>query len=266
MYGSDVLGAANRERVQAFVQPYAGSGLERAVNLVSGELKVIKFISSRWASSYAAPAALRISATPAQTWGTATYVSPIAYPLSSALYGRAGIVASFDPTSWKIFDATDPAARNAYILWAQAQPEYPDLITTVHSTATNHTLRNRFRDQFKIDCVLFHPDQEADMHTDRVNHIWMAVSEPDIDPERPLESKRFVDGRLTVLIDEEFPTDDDGLPIRLGRRLIEPTTLTFPNRDCIAGPAARANSLHLASQIAAHFDAGDSYLHVFIEP
>lgn len=261
-----MLGASIRNRVEDSIQPFAGSRLEQVLESVDGEHLAIKFISSRWASSYAAPAPLRISSTPALTWGTATYVTPIAYPLSSALYGRAGIVASFDPTMWTIFDATEPASRNTCVAWAQAQPEYPDLVTTVHSTVTNHTLRNRFRTDFKIDCVVFRPDQEADLHTDRNSHIWVAVSEPDIDPAKPFDSGRFTDGRLTVLIDEDFPTEDDGLPIRVARRMIEPTTDAFLNSQCVAVSQARADPALLATQIAAHHHAGNSYLHVFIEP
>jgi len=43
--------------------------------------------------------------------GTAAYVTPLAFPLSSALYGRIGIVCEFDPTTWRVFDATKPANR-----------------------------------------------------------------------------------------------------------------------------------------------------------
>ena len=41
-------------------------------------------------------------------------MTPLALPLSSALYGRTGLVSKFDASDWRIFDATDPAARVAY--------------------------------------------------------------------------------------------------------------------------------------------------------
>jgi hypothetical protein len=62
--------------------------------------------------------------------------------------------------------------------WAQVQPNFEDLVLTVHSTFTNHKLRDRFRRDFRIDCVLFHPDQEAELHTDRSEHVWMLVNYP----------------------------------------------------------------------------------------
>src|SRR5215208_1285980 len=78
---------------------------------------VIKFVQSKWAEHYLTPKPLKISETPALTWGTATYVTPLAFPLSSALYGRIGLVSDFDPSGWRVFDATDPAARMAYVNW-----------------------------------------------------------------------------------------------------------------------------------------------------
>src|SRR5258706_830905 len=62
----------------------------------------IKFVNSSWAAHYQTPQLLKVSATPALTWGTATYVTPVAFPLSSALYGRIGLVSDFDPTAWRI--------------------------------------------------------------------------------------------------------------------------------------------------------------------
>src|SRR3977135_4443191 len=104
-----------------------------------------------------------ISTTSALTWGTATYVTPLTFPLSSALYGRIGLVSDFDPGGWRIFEATNPAARMASIRGVQAQPVFSGLGLTVHSTYANHMLRNQFREDFRIDCVLFHPDQEAEI-------------------------------------------------------------------------------------------------------
>jgi len=74
---------------------------------------VIKFVQSNWADHYSSLKPLKISDTPAQTWGIATYATPLGFPLSSALYGRIGLVTTYDPKGWRIFDATNPSARMA---------------------------------------------------------------------------------------------------------------------------------------------------------
>jgi hypothetical protein len=161
---------------------------------------------------------LKISETPALTWGTATYVTPLTFPLSSALYGRIGLVTDFDPGGWRIFDATSPAARMAYIRWVQAQPVFSDLVLTVHSTYANHMLRNQFREDFRIDCVLFHTDQEAEIHTDRSQHVWMAVTDwaglPGVRRIGSQMSARLAHARFTVLLDEDFVLEQSGLLCR----------------------------------------------------
>jgi hypothetical protein len=237
-------------------------------NLVSRDGSyAIKFVQSKWAANYQTPNPLKISDTPAQTWGTATYVTPISFPLSSALYGRIGLVAHYDPTTWRIFDATRSSARLAYMKWAQAQPCYDDLLLTVHSTYTNHYLRNKFRKDFRIDCVLFHPDQEAETHTDRANHIWMAITDWDGDAINSTMSARFGAARFTTLIDEEFLLQENGLPVNSAHRQIEPVTeamqRTHPNQPM--GVSRAKSDPALPGEIVRVFISG-GYLHVFIEP
>src|ERR1700730_10015396 len=153
-----MIGHGIRTSVEQSIKLYADSRLANLLDDVGPY--AIKFVKSRWAASYLSPGRLKISQTPALTWGTATYVTPLAFPLSSALYGRIGLVTDYDPHDWSVFDATDPAVRMTYVNWVRAQPAFSDLVLTVHSTHANHYLRNKFRDDFKIDCVLFHPDQE----------------------------------------------------------------------------------------------------------
>jgi hypothetical protein len=229
---------------------------------------VIKFVQSRWAITYESIGKLKISETPALTWGTATYVTPIAFPLSSALYGRIGLVTNFDATGWRVFDATNPAGKSAYVRWARAQPSYSDLLLTVHSTQANHLLRNRFREEFHIDCVLFNPDQEAESHTDRVHHVWMAVTDwTSRDTIETSMSQRLSNARFTVLIDEDFHLQDQGLPIQVAERQIEKITQRLharkPNKPvnvCIG----RGDPM-LPHEIANIYNGG-GYLHVYIEP
>jgi hypothetical protein len=252
-----------RDLVDEQITPFASSRL--AALVAQGGPYAIKFVQSKWALHYSVPRPLKISESPAQTWGTATYVTPLAFPLSSALYGRIGLVAEFDPTEWKVFDATTPSGRSAYIQWARTQPTYFDLLLTVHSTQANHFLRNHFRETFNVDCVLFHPDQEADLHTDKADDVWMAVT--DWTPEGNIDTRlsgRLANARFTVLLDEDFQLQDEGLPIRVGLRQIERVTESIHNRGCIPVHAARSAS-NLPTEIVKLFNSG-GYLHVYIVP
>ncbi len=225
----------------------------------------IKFVATRWASQYQTRQRLKISDTPLQTWGTATYVTPIAFPLSSALYGRIGLVTRFDPTGWKIFDATDPHARAAYVNWVRGQPAFSELLLTVHSTSANQALRNKFRRAFSIDCVLFNPDQEADIHTDRAQHVWMAVTDWAANGQLDTTfSNRLSDARFTVLLDEDFLLEENGLPIQRAARRIEEVTEKFASHACVEVGQARADP-NLAHAIVSHYGR-NSYLHVYIKP
>jgi hypothetical protein len=92
-----MIGASIRAAVENAIEPYDTSRLAALVAQVGGPY-AIKFVNSRWASAYASPARLKISENPALTWGTAPYVTPLAFPLSSALYGRIGLVTEFAST------------------------------------------------------------------------------------------------------------------------------------------------------------------------
>jgi hypothetical protein len=261
-----MVSASITNEVQGFIKDFHSSPLEKLYE--DGHQLVIKFVSSQWANHYTTHRNLKISARPALTWGTATYVTPLIYPLSSALYGRIGLVSSYDPVGWKVFDATQPAANTAYIKWARTQPAYRDLLLTVHSTYANHLLRDQFRKDFKIDCVLFHPDQAAEAHTDIANHVWMAVTDwrgTDIDYDL---SSRFSQARFSVLVDEDFKIlDDKDLPIRLSPRQIEQATNPIhrnPSTQPI-GILRGRTAMGLPADIRAAYTGG-GYIHIFIEP
>lgn len=252
--------------VESSIAEFTSTAVHRDLLRAARRPLAIKYVPSRWAAAHSVKWPLKISSSPLQTWGTATYVAPITHPLSSALYGRIGVVTDFDPTGWRVFDATGPSARVLYDRWARAQPEYWNLLLTVHSTRANHLLRNRFREEHHIDCVLFHPDQEAELHTDTGSHIWMAVSDWSADGTtlRNDMSTRLVNGRFTVLIDEDFQLDDDGLPVQSSPRLIEPWTTVMAHNQCQGITAARRDP-GLPSRIASAY-LSDSYVHLFIEP
>jgi hypothetical protein len=129
-------------------------------------------------------------------------------------------------------------------------------------------LRNQFREDFRIDCVLFHPDQEAEIHTDRSQHVWMAVSDwADLAGVRRIDSQmsaRLAHARFTVLLDEDFVLEQSGLPVQKAGRQIESVTERIRNTQCVEVSSARRDSA-LPAQIVKHYQAG-GYLHVFINP
>jgi uncharacterized membrane protein YdjX (TVP38/TMEM64 family) len=165
------------------------------------------------------------------TWGKAVYVVGISEPLSTAIYGRVGLVAQLDPeATWKVFDARDEANVKLYLEWLQRQPTYPTAATTFDTSHWLHGLRNDFRTTFNIDVVLCKPDEEdADKWYPVPTDTWLCVSDFDKDDTKPVTddtkpdesaklasgySKRFCDVRLVVVGEEEFviPINPNGPP------------------------------------------------------
>jgi hypothetical protein len=202
-----------REAVERNIGGYLGSTLEQAVEKAGVGTLVIKYSPARYANTIRNTGRLHISSALDYTWGTGVYCSPLDNPLSGAIYGRVGSVARFDPTKWKIFDATGQTGQVAYIRWLQLQPLYPLLTLTVHAQLANQVMRDDFRTSFDIDCVVFHPDQ-ADttpagnsfgaIYTNPTD-IWMCVGE--LGKAGVLmrgASRVFHDARPCLLVEEEF--------------------------------------------------------------
>jgi len=103
---SVLLSPSIRRAVERFIIDYPGSQLRQIFDNYQVPPHAIKFVASAWAATYATPQPLKVSNTPALTWGTGTYVTPIPFPLSSVMYGRVGLVTDFNPGTWRIFDAT----------------------------------------------------------------------------------------------------------------------------------------------------------------
>jgi len=205
----------------------------------------IKYVPVQWAKTYLQGSALKVSTTVGFTWGTGTYVAPTAFPISTAIYGRVGVVAAFDPAGWKVFDATNPQILYLYLTWVGFQPLYRVLASTMHSALANQFLRDLFRTTYSIDCVLFHPDQRNAIYTERTD-VWMNVTDwvkaGEIDS---TFSRRLSSPRATVLAEEEFaPLGHD-----IGRRtLIGPRTPRQPNalvQQLIAGAYAAGDVVRL---------------------
>jgi hypothetical protein len=191
----------------AFVNANRGSS--------GGDPLAVKYVPSRFAPNYVVvPNDGLFIGSSNFTWGRGVYVTGVEEPLSTAIYGRAGIVSWFDPTGWRAFDARDPAKVLLYLQWLHAQPDYADAVLTVHSNYWLHEFRNTFREQFEIDVVLFNPDeQDSRGWYTTPAHCWLAVSDWQ-GPGKLLQqdfSKRFHDARLTIVAEEEFQCDEPAL-------------------------------------------------------
>ncbi|GHB85944.1 hypothetical protein GCM10010347_66180 [Streptomyces cirratus] len=180
-----------------------------------GQPLAVKYVPARYATTYRKlPNKGLFIGSSNFTWGRGVYVTGVQEPLSTAIYGRVGVVSRFDPSGWKVFDARDPANEQLYLRWLHTQPTYPEAVVTVHSNYWLHRFRNQFREQFEIDVVLFHPDEkDAGGWYTYPRHTWMAVSDWESRQKLSREdySTRFVDVWLTILIEEEFTPDTPAL-------------------------------------------------------
>jgi hypothetical protein len=181
---------------------------------------VIKYTTAEFGGGYPpapkalAMPALHISPSPGFTWGAALYVCPVAYPISSGIYGRCGVVAQLaDPTGWRLFNAANPVTASLYVDWTRYQPMSNMLMLTTHSQLANQLLRNAFRRRFRIDAVVFQPDEMNHRYTDRRRDRWLAVTE--WSPSGRLITKgpssRATSPRLSVILAEEFVATKSGI-------------------------------------------------------
>lgn len=151
------------------------------------------------------------------TWGKAVYVVGINQPLSTAIYGRVGMVAALnlsDEQPWSAFDVRYPVHAALYLEWLRRQPHYPVAALTFDTGHWLHGLRNKFRADFKIDVVMCKPDEQdaAKWYTAETD-TWLCVGdfEPaDIPGKWKLVdqnySQRFHDVRMVIVGEEEFVT------------------------------------------------------------
>lgn len=112
---------------------------------------------------------------------------------------------AFDPSGWRIFDATDSGNQQLYLSWLQVQPLYRRFALSAQSAYVSQLLRDQFRRKYHIDCVLFRPDQSNPRYTNTASDVWMAVT--DWTPNDNIatgSSNRFTAARLTVVLEEEF--------------------------------------------------------------
>ncbi|MGW2142508.1 hypothetical protein ACWCW2_42500, partial [Streptomyces sp. NPDC001773] len=112
-----------------------------------GHPLAVKYVPARYAATYQKPNKGLFIGSSNFTWGRGVYVTGVQEPLSTAIYGRVGVVTRFDPSGWKAFDARDHANEQLYLRWLHTQPDYPQAVLTVHSNYWLHQFRNLFREQ-----------------------------------------------------------------------------------------------------------------------
>lgn len=90
------------------------------------------------------------------------------------------------------------------------------MTTTVHTTRLMYKLRNRFKQEFKINTVMFHPDEKSigfgdvikresrHQFTDIKKDVWLAISDKTLDEKFSNEVK---DCEWVVLLTNEFTKD-----------------------------------------------------------
>lgn len=195
--------------IHAAIDTYPTGQLGHIVASMPAPL-AIKYVPPKYAKTYVTGAVrqLRISTSPGFTWGTGTYVSPLLFPISTAIFGRVGIVARFDPTAWRVFDGTKTTNQALYMDWIRMQPLHGPLTLTMHSQLANQYLRDLFRMAYTIDCVLFRPDQFNAIYTSLNSDVWMNVTDWTATGAIATgDSTRFGGAQFTVLLDEEFSPD-----------------------------------------------------------
>jgi hypothetical protein len=121
--------------------------------------------------------------------------------------------------------------------WVNAQPFAALLMLTTHSQLANQRLRNLFRTQYRIDCVVFPPD-ELNLHYTRYRHDrWLAVTQ--WDSAGGIASSpctRFLTPRLAAVIAEEFDKSHNSM----GRRTLIGPVVTPLDHISLAANIARA--------------------------
>ena len=184
--------------------------------------------------------------------GTGTYVAPLAYPVSSAIFGRVGVVAKLESTGWKVFDATKVQNQDHYLSWAAQQLLGRQAALTAQSAYYNQQLRDQFRTVFDIDCVLFPPDQTNAAYTDPAD-VWINATDwthTSGTPSKPSIangfSSLFTDPRIAVLVDDEFD-DDMGGTMR---------------KAMLALTSARPPGAATAKAIASSYSTGSSFVRI----
>lgn len=227
------LDAAIRSVIQTYPAGPLAALLQSSMDPSGQHPLAIKYVPVKYAKTYGqAGAKLKVSTSLGFTWGTGTYVVPTTFPISTAIYGRVGVVAQLDPTGWKVLDATHPSVQALYLEWIRFQPLYGVLTLTMHAALANQFLRDMFRTVYEIDCVLFRPDQ-MNLHYTSFSDVWMNVTDWTGPPaSRSIDSTysaRLANPLRTVLVEEEFESvwHDVGRQTLIGPLTPRPSNTTL---------------------------------------
>ncbi len=141
-----------------------------------GGVYVIKYLPAKRLGSFLGSGKrLFASDVPGFTWGDGVYIAPLSAPLTTMMFGRIGVVGRIEPR--RVYDATRPPGRDLYQAWIRFQWQWYNLLTTtIHSNVANRYLRNAFRTKFRIDCVIFRPDQFCPGYVGPNSDSWFTVT------------------------------------------------------------------------------------------
>jgi hypothetical protein len=201
--------------VEAWISRSGHAFAKRYVD-ANGQAWMLKFFAPQYLAEFMRSPKLVISATPGFTWGDGVYVVPLEHAYSAMIYGRVGVMGWIGKSDLRrIYDGTDQTGLSLYQEWIQFKPGlFTLLTTTVHSQFANRGLRNAFRRRFRVDLVLFRPDEFNRAYVQPAHDCWCVVS--DFAPRGTLAagtagfSTRIRECELVAIGTEEFAIDQNG--------------------------------------------------------
>jgi hypothetical protein len=182
----------------------------------SGKAWMLKFFPPQYLAGFMRRPELVVSTTPGFTWGDGVYVVPLQHVYSAMIYGRVGVMGWIDKADLaRVYDASDLVGVSLYKEWIQFKPGlFTLLTTTVHSNFANRRLRNVFRQRFKLDLVLFRPDEFNRAYVQPMRDRWCVVADFPGGTALPAGtvgfSRRIRDCELVAIGSEEFIVDKTG--------------------------------------------------------
>jgi hypothetical protein len=171
---------------------------------------VVKYFNPSFLAGFLKSKQLVISTSPGFTWGDGVYVTPLANPYSTMMYGRIGVLGWIDNVPLRAFDAVDPRGIDLYQEWISYSTYlYRLLTTTIHADRANRLLRNAFRRSFQIDITHCRPDQYNKNYVSLSQDHWFVVSDwaglqSQGPSQRPTFSSRIQDCEWVAVVGEQF--------------------------------------------------------------
>jgi hypothetical protein len=177
----------------------------------SQRIWVVKYFNPAFLAEFLRRKQMVISSSPGFTWGDGVYVTPLANPYSTMMYGRVGVLGWIDNVpAVTAFDAIDPRGVELYQEWITYSTYlYRLLTTTIHADRANRLLRNAFRRSFRIDVTYFRPDQYNKNYVSLSQDHWFVVSDwaglqSQGPSQRPTFSSRISGCEWVAVVGEQF--------------------------------------------------------------